>query len=232
MTHLRYYMLILGALMILSCNNDDDANPETAMDFFPSRISFTETNSPVEIVFTYDTNNRISAITSPFDSFEFEYDANGLINKMIDYVNDAVYSTTYDGDIITSITIQDTNEVIPVSYSNGTYSFRSVAITSNQQNMVIEFNGGAITYLNNPGPFANLKFQPALLILTEFFPYAVYLFSAHEIATMEYIIPGNIYTFTTVRDANNNIVLAESVNNSGDEGVDYAIAYESRPLIN
>ncbi|WP_026755632.1 hypothetical protein [Sediminibacter sp. Hel_I_10] len=227
MKNLSLHFLIVISFSVLSCNNDDDGNPEPQMGFFPSTIAFTEiSGAAVEIDFTYDTNNRISSITAPFASFELEYNSNGLINEIIDYSENDVYTMTYDGDILTSITIQDSGELIPVSYSNGTYSLNSAVFSSNEQNMVVDFNGSAITYVNIPGPFANLKFQPALLISTEFFPYAVYLFSAHEIATMEYVFSGVTYTFTTVRDANNNIVLAESFDEWGGEGIDYAIAYE------
>lgn len=234
MTYFRNYFLILCFLMILSCNNDDDRNPEPQLGFFPTKIVLDDGWAAVEMEFTYDNKNQIALITSDAFNLSFAYNTDGFIGETRFNGTSTVISMTYDGEIVTSLTETDetTSEVTPVSYTNGTYSTNSAIIKLNPQNQVVEFYGSPIAYANNLGPFNHLKFQPALFISTDVAALYSYLFAPNEITEFEEPFSGITYTVVNTRDANNNIVLAQLVDPMGDNGPTYTIEYEERPLIN
>lgn len=226
------YLLLLVMFSTLSCSNDDDANREPQMGFFPTKIVLEDGGTPLEIEFTYDNKNQLALISSNAFNLSFAYNANGLIGETRFTGSSTVISMTYDNEIITSLTETDdiTSEVFPVSYTDGSYSIQGSIIKLNPQNQVLEFFGSPIIYSNNPGPFAHLKFQPALFISTDIAALFCYYFSPNEITEMEQPFEGITYTVVNTRDANNNIVFAQLIDPMGAEGPSYSIEYEERLL--
>ncbi|MGC1471479.1 MAG: hypothetical protein WA775_02710 [Psychroserpens sp.] len=228
-------LLLLILFSLTSCNNDDDnGNQEPELGFFPTKIILEDGGTTLDIEFTYDNKNQIALITSDLFSLSFAYYANGLIAETRLNGTSTVISTTYDGEIVTSLTETDeiSSDIIPVSYTNGTYSTNSAIIKLNPQNQVLELYGSPITYSNNSGPFTHLKFQPALFITADIVPIYSYFFATHEITEFEFPFNGITYTVDNTRDANNNIVFAQWIDPMGNEDASYTIEYEERPLIN
>ncbi len=228
-------LLLLILFSLTSCNNDDDnGNQEPQLGFFPTKIVLEDGGIPLIVEFTYDNRNQIALMTSEAFSLSFAYNSNGLIAETRFNGTSDIISTTYDGEIVTSLTATDGSftDVVPVSYTDGTYSTNSAIIKLNPQNQILEFYGSPISYSNNPGPFSQLKFQPALFITTDVAALYSYFFSPNEITQMEQPFDGVTYTVVNTRDANDNIVLAQLIDPMGDEGLSYTIEYEERPLMN
>lgn len=232
MKSIKLCLLLLIMSTILSCNKDDD-NREPQMGFFPTKITINDSGMAIEIEFTYDNNNQIALISSDSFILNFTYNANGLISetRFNNGFTNGVYSMAYDGEILTSMTDQD-GDVIPVRYTDETYSTNSAIIKLNPQNQVIEFYGSPLAYANNPGPFSYLKFQPALFISTDIVPLYCYFFSPNEITEVELPFDETRYTVVNQKDANNNIVFAQLVDQMGDDGLSYSVEYEERTLTN
>lgn len=232
---MKYYMttlLLLIMFSLTSCSNDDDNNQEPQLGFFPTKIIINDGGTPSEMEFTYDNKNQIALITSDLFNLSFSYNANGLIGETRYIGSSDVISISYEDDILTSLTYQASGNVIPVDYTDGTYSTMGPIMKLNEQNQVLEIFDYPITYSNTPGPFSHLKFQPALFISTDIAAIFSYYFTPNEITELESPFDGVTYTVVNTRDANNNIVLAQLVDPMGAEGPTYSIEYEQRPLSN
>ncbi len=234
MKQLINFILLIILTSLMCCKSDDDANPEPQMGFFPTKIILEEQGTFLEMEFTYDSKNQITLITSDVFNFSFLYNPDGLISETSYGGSIGATITSYEGDILTSLAVPSRGDVIPVNFVDGTYSImgRDPFLKLNEQNQVLEFYGSPITYSDNPGPFAHLRFQPALFISTDLDALYCYFFSPHEITELVFPTDGNTYTVVTTTDANNNIVLAQLIDPMGDDGPAYTIDYEQRPLNN
>ncbi len=227
----------LGIVLVLvGCSSDDDVTtPTNQTGFFPKTITETTTNASSTITFRYDydDNNRIISITNDSSTdVTLEYNDNGMIDKIIDNTSVETFEVNYDGNIITSFVETPSNTLINVDYNNGTYDSDAGTLTFDAQNQLIETGGIlSIEYNTNPGPFAELDFQPVLFFLGgSSVTRACYFYAKNEVISFNVPLGGNL-ELTTVRNADGNISEVIAEDSTGQEIHRYEITYEERSII-
>ena len=135
------------------------------------------------------------------------------------------------GNIITSFVETPSNTVINVDYNNGVYDSDAGTLTFNAQNQLIETGGvSSIEYNTNPGPFAELYFQPVLFFLGgSSVTRACYFYAKNEVISFNVPLGGNL-ELTTTRNADGNISEIIAIDSADQEVYRYEITYEERSI--
>lgn len=230
MKSIRRLITICLATILISCGNDDDTNRanEPLTGFFPKTITTTTVNtsgtSTETLVHNYSNDNRIVSITNSSSNISLEYNENGLVDKLIDNTGSEIFEIEYEGNIITRIVETSSNTVFNVDYNNGTYDSDIGTLTFNTQNQLIETGiSSSIEYNTNPGPFAELDFQPVFFFLGgSAVTRAAYFYAKNEVISFALSLAG-LLTAETQRDIDGNISRVSFRNSSGQELYTYEI---------
>ena len=222
--------LALSIFIITSCNGDDDEN-STKMGYFPKSITATTISdgSSETVTFNYNEKNQIIQLMGAESEATFGYNENGLIST-VDVVNSLEsYTIQYNGNIITSFTEVNTNDVFDVTYSSGTYNFDGGIRTFDTANRLTDSGSVfSITYNTNSGPFNEVDFQPVLFFLGgDAIIRGSYFFAVNEVTSFTIPLGGEL-TCQTTKDDNNNIIEVSAVSSDDVEIYSYTITYEER----
>lgn len=159
--------IFLAGGLGFSCSSDDDRSA-TRIGYFPKTITITTIASVSSEVYeyTYNEYNQIVRLQGGEADVEFGYNDNGMIST-VDISNSSEnYTIEYDGNIVTSFTEVNTNDVFDLIFLEGRYSFEGGTRTFDSDNRLIATSGTqAINYSVNSGPFQEVDFQPVLFFL-------------------------------------------------------------------
>ena len=233
MQKLKIYTVLSIAFsffLITSCSGDDDGT-STRMGYFPKSITATTVSdgSSETVTFNYNEKNQIIQLIGAESEATFGYNENGLIST-VDVVNSLEsYTIQYDGNIISSFTEINTNDVFDVTYSSGTYNFDGGTRTFDTNNRLIDSGSVfSIVYNTNSGPFNEVGFQPVLFFLGgDAIIRGSYFFAVNEVTSFTIPLGGEL-TCQTTRDDNDNIIEVSAVSSDDVEIYSYTITYEER----
>ncbi|RZS93437.1 hypothetical protein [Aquimarina brevivitae] len=225
--------LICCLLILISCSSDDDGNARTG--FFPNEIVLTTNADGTSNTtsFTYNTNNQIAEANFGGQIVTFSYNEQGLINEFNVGSAAESYSIQYSGSTVVSFTNLDTNDVIPVSYTDGTYDFDGSTFTLDANNRFISGSGTlAVTYNEEEGPFTEVAFQPVLFFIGAGAVARIsYFFSVNEVNSFTIPLGGEL-TCTTTRNSDGNISSVAARSGDGTLIYTYTMSYEQRTINN
>ena len=233
MKYSKLYIIGLAVLSFVgnfSCSGDDEGT-STRMGYFPKSITATTISdgSSQTVTFNYNEKNQIIQLIGAESDVTFGYNENGLITT-VDVVNSLEgYTIQYDGNIVSSFTEINTNDVFEVTYSSGTYNFDGGTRTFDTDNRLVDSGSVySIAYTTNSGPFNEVDFQPVLFFLGgDAIIRGSYFFAVNEVTSFTIPLGGEL-TCQTTRDDNDNIIEVSAVSSNDVEIYSYIITYEER----
>lgn len=247
MKTIQTFFLVSCFLVLLSCNNDDDATPQ---DAYPKQLVLTDYNNAVNnktVTLTYNNDNTIASISIQ--------DNQGLKNKEYTYTNGKITSVTNSGflsgpDVRTFVynsagklssiidDVSGTTETFPITYNASTNTY-TLTDSGDTNTIVFDASNNPTVYSNsfitsdltltldntNSGVFKNVRPQIALQFdLALFNGHLFYFFNQKQINHYQFGVQD--FDFVHTRDSENNITSV--VYNFSGGGSQLDITYQKR----
>lgn len=247
MKTIQTFFLVSCFLVLLSCNNDDDATPQ---DAFPSQLTLTDYTNAVNnktVTLTYNNDNTIASISIQ--------DNQGVKTKQYAYTNGKITSVSNSGFLsgpevrtfvyttsgkLSSIIddVSGTTETFPITYNSSTNTF-TLTDGGDTNTVVLDASDNPTTYSNtfvasdliltldssNSGIFKNVTPQIALQFdLGLYTGHLFYFFSQKQINHFQFGVQD--FDFVHTRDSENNITSV--VYNFSGGGSQLDVTYEKR----
>ena len=247
MKTIQTFFLVSCFLVLLSCNNDDDATPQ---DAFPTELKLTDYTNAVNnkiVTLTYNNDNTIASITIQ--------DNQGLKTKQYAYTNGKITSVANSGFLsgpevrtfvynasgkLSSIIddVSGTTETFPISYDSCTNTY-TLTDGGDTNTVVLDASNNPTVYSNsfitsdltltldntNSGVFKNVRPQIALQFdLALFNGHLFYFFNQKQINHFQFGVQD--FDFVHTRDSENNITTVVYNFSGGASEVD--VTYQKR----
>ena len=220
---------ILSFIILVNCNNDDDAPSNLEQTYFPTQISTVQTGSTnTEIMnIQYNSSNRISQFSfvngTQTNTYDTTYNSDGIITSIMHNRPDTTtleYAFEYSNGRVSQVTLINASSSVPlnVDYDEfaNTYTFpyssSDLVLKYDASGNVIDIDAGIgnilFNYNSNEGVFKNIPDSFPFMLVISLSPSSSNIFNSLVLSTKQLIgmtLFGNTINIESIRDEHNQI---------------------------